>query len=131
MLPDRIRCFLFDMDGTVFLGQRLLPGAAEIFPFLRAGGLPYYFLTNNSSRSRADYAGHLARLGLQVSAEQILTSGEAAARYLQKRWPAGRLYVVGTPSLEDELRSYGFELAAERPDAVVLGAEQEFRPTPP
>jgi 4-nitrophenyl phosphatase len=132
MLPDRIRCFLFDMDGTVFLGGRLLPGAAEIFPFLRSRGLPYYFLTNNSSRSAQDYADHLARLGLQVSAGQVLTSGEATARYLKSR-PERRLYLVGTPALEDELRSHGFELVAEQtfraehglqqaaPQAVVLG----------
>jgi 4-nitrophenyl phosphatase len=116
-----VRCFVFDMDGTVFLGSRLLPGAAEIFPYLQAQNIPYFFLTNNSSRSRSDYAVKLRRLGLAVDEPQILTSGEATAIYIHKLHPAARLYLVGTPSLEEEFRTHGFNLVDEKPDFVVLG----------
>ncbi len=113
-------CFLFDMDGTIFLGDRLLPGAREIVHFLRARGTPFYFLTNNSSRASADYAAKLTRLGLPVDPGAIFTSGEATALYLQGT-PAQRLFVVGTPSLEAEMEAHGFTLDSHAPDAAVLG----------
>jgi len=74
-----IRCFLMDMDGTIFLGDRLLPGAQEWLDLLERHSIAYFFLTNNSSRSRLEYADKLNRLGLDVSQEQIFTSGEATA----------------------------------------------------
>ncbi|MFN2144616.1 MAG: HAD-IIA family hydrolase, partial [Anaerolineales bacterium] len=115
------KCFLFDMDGTVYLGGRLLPGAAELFAYLDQIGLPYYFLTNNSSRSRADYVAKLEKLGLPTPPEKIFTSGEATAIYLSKQHPGARIYLVGTPSLEAEFDRFGFELTEEDPQVVVLG----------
>jgi 4-nitrophenyl phosphatase len=118
---NHIRCFLFDMDGTVFLGDRLLPGAHDLLAYLEASGLPFYFITNNSSRSRGDYAVKLARLGLPYGERYIFTSGEATALYLQSQKPGARLFVAGTPSLEKEFASFGFELVTNNPDYAVLG----------
>jgi HAD superfamily hydrolase (TIGR01457 family) len=118
---NHIRCFLFDMDGTVYLGDRLLPGASELLAYLEASGLPFYFITNNSSRSRSDYAAKLRRLGLPYGESHIFTSGEATAIYLQKQKPGARLFVVGTPSLEKEFAGFGFELVTDNPDYAVLG----------
>jgi 4-nitrophenyl phosphatase len=118
---DRLRCFLFDMDGTVFLGDHLLPGARELLDLLRARQIPHYFLTNNSSRARREYYTKLRGLGLEVTLEQIFSSGQATALYLQQRQPAARLYLVGTPSLEQEFRQHGFSLVQDDPDYVVLG----------
>ncbi len=109
-----------DMDGTVFLGNQLLPGAIEMVDYLEQRKIPYFFLTNNSSRSKADYARKLNRLGLPVGEQRIFTSGEATALYLQKRMPAARLFIAGTDSLKEEFKQYGFEIVEERPDAVVL-----------
>ncbi|NQS92355.1 MAG: HAD-IIA family hydrolase [Chloroflexi bacterium] len=114
-------CFLFDLDGTVYLGDQLLPGAADLFAYLDEINKPYFFLTNNSSRSRADYVKKLAKYGLVVEQEKIFSSGMATAIYLQKEKPASRIYLVGTPSLEDEFQAYGFQLVDEDPDYVVLG----------
>ena len=97
-----VRCFLFDMDGTVYLGSRLLPGAADLLGELENRSVPFYFVTNNSSRSRVDYADKLTALGLSVIEEQIITSGEATAIYLQKEHLGANVYLVGTPSLEAE-----------------------------
>jgi len=116
-----IRCFLLDMDGTVYLGDHLLPGAEAFLSHLEKKNIPYYFLTNNSSRSRAQYAEKLQRLGLMMNESQVFTSGEATAIYLNKHHPDARLYVVGTPALEDEFTSSGFKLVEEDPDYVVLG----------
>jgi 4-nitrophenyl phosphatase len=116
-----IRCFLLDMDGTVYLGDHLLPGAEAFISHLENKKLPYYFLTNNSSRSGAQYAGKLRRLGLAVNEDQVFTSGMATAIFLKKHHPDARLYVVGTPALEDEFRSNGFQLVEKDPDCVILG----------
>ena len=118
---SKAKCFLFDMDGTVYLGDRLLPGAAEFTRYLDQAQIPYYFLTNNSSSSRADYALRLAGFGLPVPAERIISSGEATAIYLKRQRPGARLYLVGTPSLEEEFIQFGFELVETNPDLVVLG----------
>jgi ribonucleotide monophosphatase NagD (HAD superfamily) len=68
-----------DLDGTIYLGDQLLPGAHEFFQLISQGKSQYYFLTNNSSRSKDDYAAKLRSMGLEVPAAQILTSGEATA----------------------------------------------------
>jgi len=119
-----IRAFLMDMDGTVYLGRRLLPGAKRFFRLLSRRGLPYLFFTNNSSADRTLYREKLAGLGLDVSAEQIITSGEATALYLTTRTPHRRLFVLGTPSLEREFRDAGLTLADQRVDAVVVGFDK-------
>ncbi len=124
MKKDDLRqagCFLFDMDGTVYLGEQLLPGAKQLFDWLQQNRIPYYFITNNSSRARQQYAAKLEKLGLRVPESLIFTSGEATAIYLQMLQPSARLFVVGTPSLEEEMRQHGFELVQEQPDFVVLG----------
>jgi 4-nitrophenyl phosphatase len=115
------RCFLLDMDGTVYLGGQLLPGAVEFIHMLETRGIAYLFLTNNSSRDRQEYAAKLRRLGIDVSEDKIFTSGEATAIYLSKRQPGARVYVVGTTSLEQEIANYGFTLTEDAPDFVVLG----------
>lgn len=115
------KCILFDMDGTVYLGSKLLGGAKDFITYLQSIGFPYFFLTNNSSRSRADYVAKLGRLGLPTPPEKIFSSGEATAIYLRKQRPGARIYLVGTPSLEEEFARFGFVLTGEDPEAVVLG----------
>jgi 4-nitrophenyl phosphatase len=117
----QVGCFVLDMDGTFYLDDRLLPGALEFLRLLEGRGTPYLFLTNNSSRRREQYAEKLNRLGAPVRPDQIFTSGEATALYLKQRKPGARLFVCGTPALEDEFHSHGFELVQNDPDFVVLG----------
>ena len=119
-----IRAFLMDMDGTIYLGTRLLPGAKGFFRLLARRGIPHLFFTNNSSSDRTLYRDKLRGMGLDVAADQIITSGEATALYLATRTPYRRLYVLGTPSLEREFRDAGFTLADDRVDAVVLGFDK-------
>lgn len=118
---SRVRCFLLDMDGTFYLGERLLDGALDFIDLLERQGKQYLFLTNNSSKHRRQYADKIRRLGLAVAEEAVLTSGEATALYLKERAPGARLYLMGTPALEDEFRSHGFELVQEKPDYAILG----------
>jgi HAD superfamily hydrolase (TIGR01457 family) len=116
-----VRGFLLDMDGTLYLGERLLPGAPRLIETLQARGLRYLFLTNNSSKDSRQYADKLARLGLPATAGQVLTSGAATALYLQRERPGARVYVVGTPALEAEFAARGFKLTGADPEVAVLG----------
>lgn len=116
-----VRCFLLDMDGTVYLGERVLPGAVRFLELLRTRGLSYIFLTNNSSKDAQQYVDKLTRLGLPATLEQVLTSGAATALYLHRQRPGARVYVVGTPALEAEFAAAGFRLASDAPEVVVLG----------
>ena len=114
-------CFLFDLDGTIYLGDELLPGAGELLAYLDDLSRPYYFLTNNSSRSRVDYSIKLAEYGIEAPENKIFSSGIATAIYLRKQKPGARIYLVGTPSLEKEFDSFGFQLVEDEPDYAVLG----------
>lgn len=116
-----IRLFLLDMDGTVYLGSRLLPGSLEFLQYLEETGRDHLFLTNNSSRNAEYYAQKLTRLGWPAKPPEILTAGEATALYLGGIKPAARIYLLGTPDLETEFISHGFVLTDSDPDYVVLG----------
>ena len=116
-----IQCFLLDMDGTFYLGDQLLPGAMEFIELLRQRAIRFLFLTNNSSRSRTEYVQKLARFGLDLPEDQVFTSGEATTIYLSRQQPGARVYLVGTPSLEQEFERRGFVLTDTSPDVAVLG----------
>lgn len=116
-----ISCFLLDMDGTVYLGSKMLPGSLEFLQKVKDAGCDVLFLTNNSSRSANYYAEKLTRLGWPSKPEDILTSGVATAAYLTSLKPQARVYLVGTPDLAEEFERWGIILTEEEPDYVVLG----------
>ncbi len=118
---SQVRCFLLDMDGTFYLGEQLIEGALRFIEVIRAAGMDFLFLTNNSSKDGQQYADKITRLGLPVPADKVLTSGAATAMHLQSQRPGARVHVVGTPALEAEFVSHGFDLTDETPDVVVLG----------
>ena len=118
---QQIRCFLMDMDGTIYLGSQLLHGAADWLNLLDDRGIAYYFLTNNSSKSQVEYARKFSRLGLSIPEEKIFTSGEATAIYLKQHFPDAALYVVGTPPLVMEFERHGFSFSESDPEVAVLG----------
>jgi HAD superfamily hydrolase (TIGR01457 family) len=116
-----IRLFLLDMDGTVYLGNRLLPGSLDFLHYLAETGRDHLFLTNNSSRNATYYAQKLTRFGWPAEPSEVLTSGEATALYLTGLNPSARVYLLGTPDLEQEFAAHGFVLTDQAPDYVVLG----------
>jgi HAD superfamily hydrolase (TIGR01457 family) len=121
---SKIRCFVLDMDGTVYLGSRLLPGALEFIEYLRETERDFLFVTNNSSRHAEYYANKLTKLGIDCDAANILTSGEATACYINTLKPGARIFLLGTPELEEEFQTQGFTLTGDAPDFVVLGFDQ-------
>lgn len=119
-----IRHFLLDMDGTIYLGKRALDGAVEFIAYLRESGRRFLFFTNNPTSTAAQYSEKLAALGIPAHPENILTSGEATARYLATDTPYRKVFVLGTPSFESDLRDAGLTLTSESPDAVVLAFDK-------
>jgi len=117
----QVKCFLLDMDGTFNLGDELIEGSLYFIDTLNELGLDYLFLTNNSSKHRGIYAEKITRLGLPVTEEKVFTAGEATALYLAREHPSAKVYVVGTPALEEEFRGHGFQLEENDPQLVVLG----------
>ena len=99
-LLKSIRLYLFDMDGTLYLGSRLYDFTLELLETIKSTGRRYLFMTNNSSRSVEDYIKKLAKLGITATREDFITSSQATAYYLKKYYPNHRLYVCCTNSLK-------------------------------
>ena len=127
-LFSRMKLYLFDMDGTLYLGDRLYPFTIELLQKIRATGGRYLFMTNNSSKSVADYVKKLASMGIEATREDFITSSQATAYYLHKHHEGQILYVCGTQSLKEELRSEGFTVTetAEEAQCIVMGFDTEL-----
>jgi len=121
------RGWLFDLDGTVYLGEALIPGADEVIAALRAEGRRVAFLSNKPLSTRRDYADKLTRLGIPATPEQVVNSSIVLARHLQRLDPGAPVFVIGEPPLIGELRDHGFEI---RTDAdvrwVVIAFDRTF-----
>lgn len=124
----KIRLFLFDMDGTLYLGEQLYDFTYELLEKIRENGKKYLFMTNNSSKSVADYVKKLERLGIKATEEDFITSSQATAYYLKKHHAGATLYVCGTESLKKELRKEGFAITEnlEEVDCIVMGFDTEL-----
>lgn len=121
----QIRHMALDMDGTLYLGSRLFPWTRRFLETLRQRGIGYTFLTNNPSRSVADYLAKLAGMGIQATEDTVLTTSLSAIEWLRQELPwAKRLFLLGTPSMVSQFEKAGFEAAADdpadRPDALVV-----------
>lgn len=127
-LLKSIQLYLFDMDGTLYLGDRLFAFTRELLDTLKATGRRYLFMTNNSSKSVEDYIKKLEKLGIPALKEDFLTSSQATAWYLQKHHPGKTLYVCGTRSLQRELRQAGFTVTedVEKTQCIVMGFDTEL-----
>ncbi len=121
-----IKAFAIDMDGTIYLGRQLFPFSVEFLSGLQKAGKRVMFLTNNSSKNAADYQQKLTNLGIEVSREQIYTSGDATIEYLNRIKPGSRIFLAGTPNLAEEFDRAGFTLTEDKPDFVVLGFDLTF-----
>lgn len=111
------RGYVLDLDGTVYLGDALLPGAKHTIEALRAAGSRVVFLSNKPLQTRVDYAAKLSRLGIPTSADDVINSSWVLTRWLEQEAPRATLFVVGEPPLLAELRAAGFDLS-EHPGEI-------------
>jgi len=115
-----------DMDGTIYKGGTLFPCTLPFLKQLRELGIAYTFLTNNPSKSSAEYLAHLGGMGIQATADQLHTSTQATIGFLRERIPnVKRIFALGTASMLSQFRDDGFELTTDdptdAPDAVIAG----------
>ncbi|MDR2686627.1 MAG: HAD-IIA family hydrolase [Oscillospiraceae bacterium] len=117
----KTKYFIFDMDGTFYLGDRMIPGAGDFARSLAAKGLDYRFFTNNSSNSEETCMAKLANMGFPVEPGRVVLSSGVAADYLNARCPGARVYLLGNGRLAADMRRAGITLVQEEPDLVLLG----------
>jgi NagD protein len=118
--------YLIDMDGVLYRGHELIPGADDFIHQLRTRDIPFRLLTNNSQRTRRDIATKLMRLGIEVEEEHVFTSAMATARFLAHQKPNGTAFVIGEGGLHQALHSNGYAVVDRDPDYVVVGEGRTF-----
>src|SRR5260370_26467477 len=118
--------FLIDMDGVIYRGNELIPGADRFIAELVDRNIPFLFLTNNSQRTRRDVAFKLRRLGIDVTDDHIFTCAMATARFLAAQKPRGTAYVIGEGGLLQALHHNRYSVVAHHPDYVVVSEGPEL-----
>ena len=113
----RIRHVVMDMDGTIYLGAQVFPFTLDFLRLLDRLGIGYSFLTNNPTRSRADYLRKLSGMGIPCGEAQMLTTSQTALEYVRRHMEAvRRVFILGTPSLQELFRSAGYVLVDQNED---------------
>lgn len=122
------RGYLLDLDGTIYRGDKLIPGADKALHELRARGRKILFVSNKPLYSRADYAEKPSRLGISATEHNVLNSSFVLARYLAKEAPKAKVFAIGEPPLVEELRSAGLQLTEEPTEIkyVVAAIDRTF-----
>jgi phosphoglycolate/pyridoxal phosphate phosphatase family enzyme len=120
--------YILDMDGTVYLGDALLPGARRTIETLRGAGSRVVFLSNKPLQPRADYAAKLTRLGIPTAPDEVINSSWVLTRWLEQEAPGACLFVIGEPPLLAELRGSGFRLTEQsaKIEFVVASFDRAF-----
>lgn len=109
--------FILDLDGTVYLGERLIPGAERVVRLLREKGGKVVFLSNKPLYTREDYVAKLTRLGIPATPSEVVNSTFVLVRYLNKIAPGAKVFVMGEPPFVAEMARAGFRLT-ENPDEI-------------
>ena len=118
---SNVKCFLLDMDGTFYLGGKLIDGSLSFIERVLETGRDFLFLTNNSSHNARFYVEKLKKMGLEVDRNKILTSGEATAAIVREKYPGKRAFVLGNEFLVEEMQEAGVAVDNENPEIVVIG----------
>jgi 4-nitrophenyl phosphatase len=127
VLLANITHMIIDMDGVLYRGSEPMPRLHEFFTFLRGRAIPFMLVTNNSTRTPQERLEQMAKMGVQISPAEILVSGQAAARFLRREYPAGtRVHVFGMPALRRAMEEEGFVLADDDVKVVVASVDREI-----
>lgn len=124
----RFAAYLFDLDGTIYLGESLLPGARELIEGLRLLDVPVRFLSNNPTKSREEYVARLERLGIRVEPEEIVTSVQTMVTWLLANYPGATVYPIAERPLIDALDGAGIRRSEnpEEIDIVIASYDRTF-----
>lgn len=126
MTQKHYQGYLIDLDGTLYRGIEVIPGAVSFMKRLVEKKIPYLYLTNNSSRRPEQVAEHLVKFGLPAVPEQVYTSAMATAQYVKDHFPQSRVLVVGEEGLLHALTQAGMIITDQEPEVVVAGIDRSF-----
>lgn len=116
-----IRCIMLDLDGTVYLGNRVFDYTAGFLETLNSLSIRYLFLTNNSSKSTDAYLKKFSQMGLPATKDTILISSHAAADYINEKYKGLRTLILGTESMKQEMRQLGINVCDSAPEVLLAG----------
>jgi NagD protein len=124
---QQVQHIALDMDGTIYLDGVLFKTTRPFLRTLEELGLGHTFLTNNNSRSRADYTQHLQQMGLEVEPTSIFTSAHGTLEYLAAHLPGiRRVFVLGMPGLVEDFEQGGLVVTDQQPEAVIVGFDRHL-----
>ncbi|MCL1896180.1 MAG: HAD-IIA family hydrolase [Clostridiales bacterium] len=118
----RIKVFVLDLDGTFYLGERLLPDSLRFVARVRQTGRRFLFFTNNSSKTPERYLEKLSRMGLELTRKDIVTSGDVTIDYLKENHAGASVYLMGTEALREEFMAAGVRLFGDGAGSAGDGA---------
>jgi NagD protein len=121
------KSFILDMDGVVYTGSKLIPGAKEFVNKLMQGNYKFMFLTNNSYHTPLELQDRLGKMGIDVGLDYFYTSAMATAAFLKVQRPNGcSAYVIGGKGVVDELENAGIQITSKHPDYVIIAETEEY-----
>lgn len=123
---DGVKCFLLDLDGTVYLDGELIGDMMSTLKAIRDSGRRIVYLTNNSSRSRDAYVKRLTDIGIYDKSDTVFTSGMSTVSYLNRNYNGSRVYLMGTDALKGEFVRGGINLVEDEPDVAVVSYDTEI-----
>ena len=129
MLKEK-KYFLFDIDGTLAVGETLYDGTKEFLEWIEQSGGRSFYITNNSTKSRKDYVDKFARWGIHTVEDQFMTASYAACLYMKEQYAGKKVFVLGTPSFLEELKEFEIQVTEEAdPDVacVLVGFDDTLR----
>jgi len=123
---QRAKHYLIDMDGVIYRGRNMIPGADRFVAHLKKLGRKFLFLTNSSDSTPVDLQGRLSAMGIQVDVECFYTSALATAAFLHAQKPEGKAFIIGERGLKEALFEVGYTITEKDPDYVILGETKNY-----
>lgn len=113
--------YLIDMDGVIYRGSEVIPGASEFLRYLQETGVPYLFLTNNSAYTPLDVVVKLRKFNIDTTPDHVYTSAQATAEFVHRQRPNGTAFVIGEGGLLSALHETNYAISRDNPDYVIVG----------
>lgn len=125
---SKLKGFIFDLDGTIYIGEKLIDGAVELIELLRSSGRKVLFLSNKPIEARENYAAKLSKLGIETSADEVINSSYVLTAYLKRNFPDAKIFPIAEPPMIDELLRNGFAIVdePEEVDIVAIAMDRRF-----
>lgn len=120
---EKVKYYVADLDGTVYLSNDLIDGAKEFFDLAVENGKDFYFLTNNSSNNSEIILERMIKMGFPVPEEKIIVSNQVAIEYIERNYPDKTVYLIGNERLTHDFHKANIPLTEETPDIVCIGLD--------